>query len=241
MTTKGTFDYLTESSVVVEDRQMNEGNDSNVRLLHLSLYLVAISAVVVIVARLLWRSLNFDNTSLILFGIAASAVVIPYLFNVLPPLKSLEAGPVKAEFDRDIARLERNVAASEGERSKPRADRRDTSEVIGWEKYFDEYFSIVNSNISNVEKILAAAILVERMIGNVAKVLDLPQIDQRSTPRRIVDQLAEGQIIGNEEKKAFDDFWLLRGRVVHGAMGGLSDEQTARILDSIWRLVRTLA
>jgi uncharacterized protein YutE (UPF0331/DUF86 family) len=222
-------------------RQMNKGNDPSARLVHLPLYIVAISAVVVIVARLLWRSLNFDNTSLILFGIAAGALVIPYLFNVLPPLKSLEAGPVKAEFDRDIARLERNVAASEGERSKPRADRRDTSEAIGWEKYFDEYFSIVNSTTSNVEKILAAAILVERMIGNVAQALNLPEIDQRATPLTIVDRLAEAQIIGNEEKEAFDDFWLLRDRVVHGAMGSLSNEQTARILDLIWRLVRTLA
>jgi len=216
-------------------------SDGTLSSIHRPLQIIAASAAAIIVARLFWRSLNFDNTSLILFAIAAGALAIPYIFRLLPPLKSLEAGPVKAEFDRDIARLELNVVATESERSKQHPERTEPPGAVSWEKYFDEYFTIVNSGTSNTEKILAAAILVERMIGNVAKAFNLPELGQHMTARAIVDRLAQSQIIGTDEKKAFDDFWSLRDRVVHGGVGGPSNEQTARILDLVWRLVKTLA
>lgn len=206
-----------------------------------SLYLVAGAAGAVIIARAFWPRFAFDNTSLVLFAIAAGASVIPYLLRALPPLKSLEAGPVKALFDRDIAQLERNVVATETERTKQRPERAGSSDAVSWEKHFDEYFRIVNAPTSNPEKILAAGILVERMVENVAKAFALPALGGHLEPREIVDRLAQTEIIGGEEKKAFDEFWSLRDRVVHGGIGIPSDGQTARILDLVWRLVRTLA
>jgi hypothetical protein len=47
--------------------------------------------------------------------------------------------------------------------------------------------------------------------------------------------------ISEAERDAFDEFWQLRNNVVHGRSATPpTDEQTARVLDLLWRLVRAL-
>jgi hypothetical protein len=188
-----------------------------------------------------WPTLLFDNVSLILFAIGAGAVILPHMLRLFPPLKTLKAGPIEAEFERELRQFERKVIASEAEPPKSRATTVDSTGTVSWEGYFEEYFKIVNSPTSNVEKILGASILLERMLLNVAKAFDLPNVKERTGPATIVRKLLDAGLIGPEEQAAFNDFWALRNKIVHGAVGSPTDEQTARMLDLVWRLVRTLA
>ena len=64
-------------------------------------------------------------------------------------------------------------------------------------------------------------------------------LKRKLSPFEIV--AASHGFISEAERQAFDEFWDLRNRIVHGQTASPSDEQTARVLDLLWRLVRTLA
>jgi len=199
-------------------------------------------ALACIVARAILPDLRFDNVSLILFALALVAALLPHILHSLPPLKALKYGDFTAEFDKAIRGLEKKVVASEA--SRPAATSSQVVPELGaasWEKFFDAFFKIANSPASNTEKILAASILVEGMILNVAAAFGLGKIGPQTNARNVVEKLAERSLISQEERAAFEDFWSLRNQVVHGRIGSPTDEQTARILDLAWRLVRALA
>jgi hypothetical protein len=204
------------------------------------LFVVATGSLVLIAVRMIWTSLKFDDTSLILFGVAAIALLVSYL-----PIKRIKWGEFEAEIDRAVDDLERKVVATEAAAPSPIASKTLPAGSLPsqlaptWQQFFDEYIALVNSPASNVEKIVAAAILLEKMIGTAATALG-PDIEaRRRGPRALIDRLAEQNLITAEEKAAFMDFWAIRNRVIHEGIQP-TDEQTARLLDLVWRLVRTL-
>src|SRR5215208_172183 len=193
-------------------------------------YIGAAMALACLVVRALWPDLRFDNVSLILFALALVAALLPHVLGSLPPLKSLKYGDFAAEFDEAISGLEEKVVASEA--SRPAAAPPQAASEVGtasWEKFFDEYFRIVNSPTSNVEKILAASILIEGMVINAASALGLEMVGPRTNVRSVVEMLAKQGLISQAERAAFEDFWSLRNQIVHGRIGSPTDEQTARI------------
>ena len=198
-------------------------------------YVVAAVASGLVVARMIWPDIQFDATSLALFGIAALALLLPNL----PPLKKLKLGSFEAEFEKAIRAFEQKVLATETE-SQPAPARvvESGADKATWEKFFDDYFSIVNSGASNFEKILSAAILIEKMVAAAA--IDV-HASRRRSPAQQVSALAEHGLITQDEEAAFREFWNLRSKVVHGELGQPTDAQTARVLDLAWRLVRTFA
>ena len=74
----------------------------------------------------------------------------------------------------------------------------------------------------------------------VAEALGPELVGRARGTRALIDRFAEQALISNEERAAFMDFWAIRNRVVHEGIQP-TDEQTARLLDLVWRLVRTLA
>ena len=60
-------------------------------------YIIAAGAVVLIVTRMFWNTVNqgFDNTSLILFSIAAAALLLPF---ALPRIKKIKVSDTEIEF-----------------------------------------------------------------------------------------------------------------------------------------------
>jgi hypothetical protein len=209
----------------------------------LPLYGVALLAAFVIVMRITWPDVLFDTTALILFSIAAACILLPCLLQILPPLKRFSLGPVEAEFvDRAINKMEQKVVLSEA-KSKQKLNRFTPKEMgsVGWQKYFDEYAAILKSSTSNQLKVLTASNLIERMLFNAAVALGVSGVDEGTNPVDISESLFEAKLISADEKTAFDEFWSLRHRLVHGSPHVLSDEQTARVLDIAGRLMRILA
>ncbi|MCQ9377752.1 hypothetical protein [Methyloversatilis sp. XJ19-49] len=202
---------------------------------------VATTCIGVIAARMFWPKIHFDTTSLILLSIAFVAFLIPFL-----DVKRLKWGDFELELQGLVDDLEKTVTATESSISEPngqgisrahRSRRDDTGST--WQKYFDDYSQIIQSSVSNTEKILAAAILIERMIETVAADFDL-QLRPGGGPRATVSSLLTQGLITADEIRAFHDFWAIRNRIVHGGAEP-TDDITARILELGWRLVRVFA
>ena len=203
---------------------------------------VATTAVVLIAVRMLWPGVKFDDTSLWLFGIAAAALLSLYI-----PISSVKFGEIEVKTERVIQDVQRKVEAVEqAAAEKPFAEevRAEYAKKPGepsWEDFFERYVSIVNSASSNVEKLVSAAILIEQMIRSAATAYGVHESIIRRGPRAVIDHLAEQDLISQEERSAFHEFWFIRNRIVHGDLPRPSDIHTARLLDLGWRLVRMLA
>jgi uncharacterized protein YutE (UPF0331/DUF86 family) len=202
------------------------------------LFTVAASALTLIAVRMIWPSIKFDDTSLVLFGVAALALLVAFL-----PIKRIKWGDFEAELDRAVDNLERKVTATEASlpaQLASKAAARGSASQPTWQKFFDEYISLVNSPASNIEKIIAASILLEKMIDTFVDAFE-PELGPRGRgPRVAIDQLAEHKLISPEERAAFMELWTVRNKIVHEGIRP-TDEQTARLLDLAWRLVRTIA
>jgi|SRR5450755_2072503 len=204
------------------------------------LFIVAAGSVILVAARIIWLSLKFDDISLILFGVAALATIVAFL-----PIKRIKWGEFEAELDRAVDNLERKVNATETSPpsqlpSKTIARGSDSHAGPTWQGSFDEYMTLVNSSASNVEKIIAATILLEKMIDTFVTAFE-PDVGPRGRgPKAAIDWLAEQNLITPQERDLFTELRMVRNKIVHEGIQP-TDEQTARVLDLVWRLVRTLA
>jgi uncharacterized protein YutE (UPF0331/DUF86 family) len=202
------------------------------------LFALAGGSLSLIAARIIWPSLRFDNTSLILFGVAGIALLVAFL-----PLKRIKWGEFEAELDRAVDDLERKVTASEKSPAPHHLSKIDAPVLnphSTQDVFFNEYMALFTSPSSNVEKIIAASILLEKMIDSFVTSME-PEIKVRGRgPRIAIDQLAETNLITPQERDAFRNLWAVRNRIVHEGLQP-TDEQTARLLDLVWRLWRTLA
>ena len=199
--------------------------------------IVSGAALALTAARIIWPKMAFDSVSLTLFGIAAAGLLLAYL-----PLRKLKFGDFEAELDAAVDSLEKKVVAGEGAARATAAPTISAALAAGpgsWRGFFDEYLQIAKSGTSNVEKIVALAILLEKVVSTTAAALYPDRKDLRGT-RAIINQIASDNLIAPAEREAFLEFWEIRNRVVHEGIG-LNDEQTARILDLAGRLVGTFA
>jgi hypothetical protein len=204
------------------------------------LFAIAACSLILIAVRIVWPLLKFDNTSVVLFAVAVLAVLVAFL-----PIKRLKWGEFEAELDRDVDKLERQVKATEAApppllASKPLPTVAETASQPSRKRFYDEYIALVNSPASNVEKIIAASIMLDKIIDGYVDAF-APDFGPPSKGSRFaVERLAEQNLISSQERGAFMELSTVRNKIVHEGIRP-TDEQTARLLDLVWRLVRTLA
>jgi uncharacterized protein YutE (UPF0331/DUF86 family) len=215
------------------------------------LYTIAAVSLILIPVRMIWPLLRIDNTSLILLGIATVALLVALL-----PIKKIKWGEFEAELDRKLDALNIRVEATENIEESAIKARRQIIEIdeadptygtgilppgklsTETQKLYDGYVSILKSSSSDVEKIVAAMVFVEKAIADACAKANLG-IRSRN-PRYGIAELTKHGVLTEEDKRAFDDVWSLRNRIVHE--GRLpTPEQTARFLDIVWRLIEKLA
>lgn len=185
----------------------------------LPLLAIVAAAVGLIAARMIWPKLNFDTTSLILFGIAAVAWALTFM-----PVSKLKFGDFEAEMAPMVAALGQKVTATEAAataRTMQTGDRRpqvvmrgDSPSESADPSVFEEYRAIVGSGALDGEK--------------VVRVVDL------------VEQFARVSWVDSASREALDTLRDIRDTVVH-RRAELTPSLTSEILDSAWRLLRTMA
>jgi hypothetical protein len=187
----------------------------------LPLLAIVVAAVALIAARMVWPGLNFDTTSLILFGIAAIAWALAFL-----PLTRLKFGEFEADLAPMVAAFEQKVIASEAAQAAAPRQTRPGVVMRGGPSpegpaidpavsaAFEEYRAIVESLASDREKIVRVAVVVERLAR-----------DGRVDPAA---------------RDAVDVLLRLRDQVVEGRAEP-TPQLTSTILDFAGRLMKTIA
>ena len=206
-------------------------------------YLISFAALALLVMKLALPKLAMDGTALSLFGISCVAAILPRLAVLLPNVKSVKVGDFEAEFDTAIGSIEKKVAAHEREPVGPApvvsdrlASARPEAVEARREIYYERFQKILTAPMSNREKIVSAAMLVERMAIETARARGL-QADPKNARAAIAELCRQGTI-STLEQSALDEFLDFRNRAIHGK-GDISDSQTARLLDIVSRLMRS--
>jgi uncharacterized protein YutE (UPF0331/DUF86 family) len=174
----------------------------------------------------------------------------------LLPIKKIKWGEFEAELDRKLDALNSRVGATENVEESAKEARREIIEIdeadhthgtgilppgklsAETQKLYDGYVSTLKSSSSDVEKIVAAMVFAEKAIADACAKANLGT--RSRNPRYGIAKLAKHGILTEEDKRAFDDVWSLRNRIVHEGIL-LTPEQTARFLDIVWRLIEKLA
>lgn len=183
---------------------------------------------------------GIDQNSLVLVGAFIFCFLFAEFSSYFISLRKLKWGNLEAEFDFDktITKFEADVIAAENDKSAMGSPSQSTYPPI-YESYISEYENIIRSPSSNREKVLLGAILLERMIVESIKEI-APEKKLKMSPSNAIQFLFKEGFISDPEHVAFSEFWKVRNKVVHGEIEELSDKQTTRILDLLWRLVTIL-
>jgi hypothetical protein len=214
------------------------------------LFSISVASFVLVVVRMIWPTLRIDNTSLILVGIATLSLLVALL-----PIKRIKWGEFEAELDRALDVADRKLEATEVVQPAKVAiganhveltqSQKDAEAFVErflpeeTRKTFDEYIGLVNSPVSDLEKIVAATVLLDKVLAKaMAKSGD--DAKQFRTSRTAINQLVKAGALTKDEGDAFTDVWKLRTKIIHEGMKP-TGEQTARFLDILWRLILKLA
>ncbi len=203
---------------------------------NVTLYLISFTAFGIVVLREFYPSLRFDGVSLALLGIAALALSLPRLIEILPPLKKAKFKDFEIEFEKEIEVLEEQVVQIEKEAEK--SEIKDTSKYPPLHSaYVEEYQNIISAKEPNMQKVLRAAILTEKIVVQTVKDLDIEVKGNIKSPAVVIKSLVDEGVITENERVVFNTFWDLRNKVVHGHLSELTDSQTTRIMSLLWRLI----
>jgi hypothetical protein len=155
---------------------------------------VVLIAIVLIVVRMLWPALTFDSTSLILFAIAAGALLFCYL-----PLKRIKMGDLEMELEK----LQDDIATARQAYPDNSVLQHDVPAQIA---------EVLQKGVDNPEGVflsLCAAMEVktrERLGEESGRFLSLDEAVRVGVHKRVFPP---------ETIPAFRQFWKLKQQVVH--------------------------
>lgn len=206
--------------------------------------IVAAIAVALAFFHIFISGVTLDSVALILLALAGVVFLMPELSEIFARIRKIKIGEFEAEFDVEIRKLEEKVLTAESQVSSKKIV--DTIKHISSKlqvpqlhrDYVREYKNILASSSSNTQKIVLSSILVDRMIQETVTALELDSSGTMPAKEGMLVLLKEG-FVAEAETEAFKEFWSVRNIAVHGNRAEeITDRQTARVLDLLWRMVK---
>ena len=163
-----------------------------------------IAAILILIIALL--SMFQEQLCIKMEGATILALCVAALLFVVPNLSSIakvKVGEVELEFKQELDKLEKLVNQEEVSKSDatPKAS---MSGDTTWQYYYEEYNAILISSSSNLEKILRASQLVERMIINVGEDFKLKSTSK--SPFDVIKELSKEGLITDQEISIYKEF-----------------------------------
>lgn len=176
--------------------------------------------------------IKIDTTTVVIIGMAMLTFILPDVSN----LSKFKYGDIELEFEKEINHLEKLVIAEEVIDAPSKRPVR--VKTVSWAHYYKEYTEILNSNYSNVEKILRASRLVELMVMEAGNDFGLIEKSELRNPAKIMKELHNHMLVSDEELSLYNEFYSFRNKIIHGEIKEISNSLTTRVLDLLWRIIK---
>lgn len=179
-------------------------------------YLVALSAALLIGARVCWPDLTFDDTSLTLFIIAALALLVPDIGGLINRVRKVKHGNTEIELDAAISTIAKSAETFEESNKDLPNDKFSIS------AYTPEVAAKIENSANDPRAaLLLLSIELEKSINNLARKLGLAE---KAPLIRTVWQLEEKGVFPNQLALMFRDYWQVRNKIAHGVDHEISPE-----------------
>ena len=194
-----------------------------------------VSCISIIILRIIFPDIHFDEISLWLLLVAILLVTVPDIAGILDRLKKLKKGDLEIEFEQRIDILKKNIEQAEEDLEEEVADK----------------LNFMGIPTAIKDKLLPTlgdprGALVTLAVEIEARLRELSSIYQKrikgryiSTPRMIEEFVKQG-IISSKIKPIFNDFWAIRNEAVHSKGFRLEASSFYEIADLGIRILRLL-
>ena len=201
-----------------------------------SRFIVPILCLLIIVIRIIWDNIKFDETSLWLFIIAVIVILIPDIGDLFSRIKKFRKGDVEIEFETRIAQLALNTEKAE-----------ETAEDITGAEYLSEFSPLeLRERLADVTRdpragLIALAVEIEAALAILSAQYGLRDKGQRVSVHHTVSELSRRGVLPKEIPSLLRDFWTIRNEAVHSISFQPSEKSLYEILDLGVRILRILS
>jgi len=201
-----------------------------------SRYIVPILCLLIIVVRIIWDDITFDETSLWLFVIAVIVILIPDIGDLFSRIKKFKKGDIEIEFETRIAQLALNTEKVE-----------ETAEDITGAEYLSEFSpSELRGRLVDVTRdpragLIALAVEIGAALTMLSAQYGLRDKGQRVSVHHTISELSKRSVLPKELPSLLRDFWTIRNEAVHSISFQPSEKSLYEILDLGIRILRILS
>ena len=177
-------------------------------------FLIAVVALALVVVRALWPDIRLDEISLMLFALAALALLSPDLAPIAGRIRRLKLWQIEVELSEKIGELAQRAEVAAGEASAHRG-----AAVPGIRAGVPPEVAerLADAAADPRAGLLLVAIEIEQAIRGLAAQYGISAGVGRVSTRRTLRELATRGAVPREVVPLFEDFWQVRNEVVHGA------------------------
>lgn len=171
--------------------------------------------VFLIVIRMFFPALVFDQISLWLLIVAAVLVLVPNIADLVDRVRKIKKGDLEVEFDRKLDELKQQT-----EEAEDRIEASPNLDFVGIPE--DVKGRILNALVEPRGALISLAVEIESRLKDLA---EKHKITNRGyfVPRKAIQELASRSLISPAVEPIFNDFWAIRNNAVH-ARGFVPDQ-----------------
>jgi len=197
-------------------------------------YALATVSFLIVIARMVWPTLTFDQTSLILVVLAAAVLLLRDFPETIHRLRRFEWGNVKVELDEQLKNLATRTEKAEQEPSKSR---------MQIQKALPDDVLVRFAQVGSDPRasLVLLAVEIERAIRNLAGCYGLYRRHPQDTARALLSEIVAEGIVPQDIRGLFEDFWFIRDSVVHGVHFDVREGELYQLVDLGLRILKMLS
>ena len=199
-------------------------------------YLVAVLCGLIIISRIIWPEIKFDEVSVIVFAIGILVILIPDIGDLIKRIRRVRKGDIEIEFESLIAELADKTDKVEKEIEVP-SENPFTIDISASEIRN----RIAKLPINPREKLVTLAAEIEAATLDLAEYYQIPRAHSFISPMMVASELAKRELLPKETPDLIKGFWSVRNQAVHAKNFEITQEHLYELLDLGIRILRLLS
>lgn len=170
--------------------------------------IAAIACLAIVIIRIIFPQLRFDEISFWLVVIFIVLLVIPDIGDLVSRIKKLKKGDLEIEFERKIDELLDHTVEAEEQISSD-----EKIEFIGLPEKVQQ--RIQETLVEPRATLINIAVEIESRIKELSNKYKTKTGDRYFPTRRSIKELVDKKLINPNIQTLFNDFWAIRNEAVH--------------------------
>ena len=196
-------------------------------------YLVPVLCGLIIVFRIIWPDIRFDQISILLFIVGVVVLLIPDVGEVVARIKKIKTPNYEVELENDLKQLADKAEKVEKEVETALED------PYTVDLSASELHQIVPEVGDEPRgKLVALAVQIEAAALALAEYYRIPSVKKLTSVVKVADELAKRELVPGELTALIRGFWVVRNRAVHSTDFELTDEGLYKVLDLGIRILK---